>query len=254
MSRAFSISGWISSTPGGVSSLPQQPLPWIWMKIPRDPTRGYCLRQHILKPLHRDKGEKGDRGWRGLYGDIGTPGMIKGFKGRKGFRGDKGVKGKRGLSGQKGEPGITAPPGEKGDPGQWGDAGQRGEAGSRGEPGARGTVGLKGPHGPTGQSGHPGPAGLPGLTGDPGLPGQVFVLPGLPGEPGSPGPAAECSCSQVHTSQRLKDRIQTVFIADGEKEMRKLRSENVVVLRTDRKALYIYTESQWINVLEDPRH
>lgn len=31
--------------------------------------------------------------------------------------------------------------------------------------------------------------------------------------------------------------------------MRRLRGDNVMVLRTDRRALYIYTESQWINVL-----
>lgn len=40
-----------------------------------------------------------------------------------------------------------------------------------------------------------------------------------------------------------------IFVADGEKVMRRLRIENVMVLRTDRKALYIYSESQWINVL-----
>lgn len=40
-----------------------------------------------------------------------------------------------------------------------------------------------------------------------------------------------------------------IFIADGEKAMRRLRGENVMVLRTDRRALYIYTDSQWINVL-----
>lgn len=40
-----------------------------------------------------------------------------------------------------------------------------------------------------------------------------------------------------------------VFVADGEKAMRRLRVENVMVLHTDKKALYIYTESQWINVL-----
>lgn len=40
-----------------------------------------------------------------------------------------------------------------------------------------------------------------------------------------------------------------IFIADGEKQMRRLRGENVMVLRTDRQILYIYTESQWINVL-----
>lgn len=31
--------------------------------------------------------------------------------------------------------------------------------------------------------------------------------------------------------------------------MRRLRGDNVMVLRTDRRALYIYTEAQWINVL-----
>lgn len=40
-----------------------------------------------------------------------------------------------------------------------------------------------------------------------------------------------------------------IFVADGEKEMRRLRAENVMVLRTDRKSLYIYSNSQWINVL-----
>ncbi|KAK2840250.1 hypothetical protein Q5P01_013990 [Channa striata] len=227
------------------------------------------------------KGEKGDRGWRGLYGDIGTPGMIKGVKGRNGFRGDGGLKGRRGASGEKGERGIAGAPGEKvqdlhskmqpmhsesiaedvvfwsvlfqGDPGQWGGAGHRGEQGSRGKPGGRGTVGLKGSRGPPGQLGYPGPGGLRGLTGDPGLPGQVYVLPGLQGEAGNRGPSAKCSCSQVQTPEQL-DRIPTIFIADGEKQMRRLRGENVMVLRTDRKALYIYSKSQWINVLEGPRH
>lgn len=31
--------------------------------------------------------------------------------------------------------------------------------------------------------------------------------------------------------------------------MRRLRAENVMVLRTDRGALYIYSDSQWISVL-----
>ncbi|XP_069543876.1 acetylcholinesterase collagenic tail peptide-like isoform X2 [Brachyistius frenatus] len=195
------------------------------------------------------KGEKGDRGWRGLYGDIGTPGMIKGSKGHKGFRAEMGVKGGRGLRGDLGERGITAAPGEKGDPGQWGDAGQMGERGPGGEPGGRGWMGLKGPRGPTGQPSHPGPAGLPGLTGDPGLPGQVFILPGLQGDSGGRGPPAACNCSPAPTSQRLLDRVPTIFIADGEKQMRRLRGENVMVLRTDRKSLYIYSESQWIRAL-----
>ncbi|KAK2905689.1 hypothetical protein Q8A73_009632 [Channa argus] len=167
------------------------------------------------------KGEKGDRGWRGLYGDVGPPGMIKGSKGRDGFRGDKGVKGNRGPSGEKGERGITGEPGEKG---------------------------LKGSHGPPGKLGHPGTGGLPGLTGDPGLSGQVFVLPGLQGDAGNRGPSVRCNCSQVQTPEQW-DRIPTIFIADGEKQMRRLRGKNVMVLRTDRKALYIYAESQWINVL-----
>lgn len=48
---------------------------------------------------------------------------------------------------------------------------------------------------------------------------------------------------------RLVSAPLQVFIADGERQMRRLRGENVMVLRTDRRALYIYTESQWINVL-----
>ncbi|XP_059198340.1 acetylcholinesterase collagenic tail peptide-like [Centropristis striata] len=186
------------------------------------------------------KGEKGDRGWRGLYGDIGTPGMIKGSKGRKGFRGEKGVKGTRGARG------------ETGDPGQWGDAGQRGEPGPRGEPGSRGGLGFKGSQGLAGKPGHSGPAGLSGQTGDPGLPGQVYVLPGLQGDSGEPGPVATCNCSKVQTPKPLKDRVQTIFVADGERQMRRLRGENVMVLRTDKKALYIYSQSQWINVLVTP--
>ncbi|XP_056245739.1 acetylcholinesterase collagenic tail peptide-like [Seriola aureovittata] len=200
------------------------------------------------------KGEKGNRGWRGLYGDIGTPGMIKGSKGRKGFMGDKGVKGNRGASGEMGERGVPGEPGEKGHPGLWGDPGQRGEQGPRGDPGSRGSMGLKGSRGPPGKLGRPGPAGLPGLTGDPGLPGQVYVLPGPQGDTGSRGPSAECHCSQVQTPERLLDRVQAVFIADGERQMRRLRGENVMVLRTDRQALYIYSDSQWINVLDDRRH
>ncbi|KAI3355999.1 hypothetical protein L3Q82_017270, partial [Scortum barcoo] len=137
----------------------------------------------------------------------------------------------------------------QGDLGQRGDEGLKGEQGPRGEPGGRGATGLKGSCGPTGRLGHPGPAGLHGVTGEPGLPGQVYVLPGLQGETGDQGPPAQCNCSQVQTPERLMDRIQTIFIADGEKQMRRLRAENVMVLRTDRKALYIYTESQWINVL-----
>ncbi|XP_026232674.1 acetylcholinesterase collagenic tail peptide-like [Anabas testudineus] len=195
------------------------------------------------------KGEKGDRGWRGLYGDIGTPGMIKGSKGRKGSRGDKGMKGNRGPRGETGERGVTGASGEKGDPGQWGDPGQRGEQGFRGEPGRRGDTGSKGSQGPLGKMGHLGPAGLPGLYGEPGLPGQVFILPGLQGDTGNRGPSVKCNCSVVRSPEQLSDRIQTIFVADGEKQMRKLRKENVMVLRTDRRALYIYTESQWINVL-----
>ncbi|XP_045911093.1 collagen alpha-1(X) chain-like isoform X2 [Micropterus dolomieu] len=186
------------------------------------------------------KGEKGDRGWRGLYGDIGTPGMIKG---------DKGMKGHRGPSGETGERGTTGAPGEKGDPGLRGDAGRRGEQGPRGKPGGRGTMGLMGSRGPTGKLGRPGPAGLRGRTGEPGLPGQVYILPGLQGDAGNRGPPAKCNCSQVQSPQRLLGRVPTIFIADGERQMRRLRGENVMVLRTDREALYIYTESQWINVL-----
>ncbi|XP_061580567.1 acetylcholinesterase collagenic tail peptide-like isoform X2 [Cololabis saira] len=130
----------------------------------------------------------------------------------------------------------------------------RGEQGSRGETGARGSMGLKGSRGPTGKLGRPGPSGLPGSTGKPGLAGQVFVLPGLQGDPGNRGPTAACSCSDVQTTQTPPDKIQAVFVADGEKEMRRLRAENVMVLRTDRRALYIYAQSQWINVLENRRH
>ncbi|XP_076603726.1 acetylcholinesterase collagenic tail peptide-like [Chaetodon auriga] len=79
--------------------------------------------------------------------------------------------------------------------------------------------------------------------------GAVYILPGLQGDEGNRGPSAKCNCSQVQTS----DRVKTIFIADGEKQMRRLRGENVMVLRTDRKALYIYAGSQWINVL-DPKH
>ncbi|XP_044222170.1 acetylcholinesterase collagenic tail peptide-like [Thunnus albacares] len=113
--------------------------------------------------------------------------------------------------------------------------------------------GLKGHRGPTGKQGHPGPVGLPGLTGDPGRPGQEYILPGLQGDTGSQGPSATCNCSQVQTPQQQWDNVQAIFIADGEKQMRRLRGQNVMVLRTDRQALYIYAESQWINVLE-PRH
>ncbi|KAM6955138.1 uncharacterized protein PEZ65_000321 [Lycodopsis pacificus] len=223
-----------------------------------------------------EKGEKGHRGWRGLYGDMGTPGMIKGSKGRgcrcerkrrtrwREGEGDACWKGERidGNDGSglyqwvrvslQGERGVAAAPGEKGDPGQWGDAGQRAEQGPRGEPGGRGTPGSKGSRGPAGGLGHLGPAGLSGLTGEPGLPGQVYVLPGLLGDTGNRGPSATCNCSQVQTPERLWDRVQTIFIADGEGQMRRLRGENVMVLRTDRKALFIYSGSQWINVLEDP--
>eukprot|EP00064_Thunnus_orientalis_P014117 superscaffoldBa00002411_g14158 len=232
-----------------------------------------------------EKGQKGDRGWRGLYGDIGTPGMIKlslstlynrnlvrratsipgrsippfapgvppsalqGSKGRKGFKGDNGVKGDIGLSGEMGDRGIAGERGQKGDPGRWGKPGVRGEQGPRADPGDRGTTGLKGHRGPTGKQGHPGPVGLPGLTGDPGRPGQEYILPGLQGDTGSQGPSATCNCSQVQTPQQQWDNVQAIFIADGEKQMRRLRGQNVMVLRTDRQALYIYAESQWINVL-----
>ncbi|KAM7380180.1 hypothetical protein PAMP_003493 [Pampus punctatissimus] len=202
----------------------------------------------LFPPIKRKAdlmGEKGNRGWRGLYGDIGTPGMIKG---------DKGVKGDRGLSGEMGERGIAGEPGEKGDPGQRGKAGPKGEQGPRGEPGDRGNMGLKGYRGPTGKLGDSGPVGLPGLTGEPGRPGRVYILPGLQGDTGSQGPLARCNCSQVQTPQGQWDKVQTIFIADGEKQMRRLRGQNVMVLRTDRQALYIYAESQWINVLEAPRH
>ncbi|XP_035994709.1 acetylcholinesterase collagenic tail peptide isoform X1 [Fundulus heteroclitus] len=200
------------------------------------------------------KGEKGERGWRGLYGDIGTPGMIKGIKGHPGFRGDKGLKGYRGPRGEKGEPGIPGTTGEKGDQGQKGDRGLMGEQGPRGEPGARGKIGLKGSIGPTGEVGHRGVAGLHGLPGEPGLPGQVHILPGMQGDSGSRGPPAPCSCPKVQSPQSPLDNVLMVFVADGEKEMRRLRAENVMVLRTDRRALYIYTDSQWMNVLEGRRH
>nr|XP_040058196.1 collagen alpha-1(I) chain-like [Gasterosteus aculeatus aculeatus] len=192
------------------------------------------------------KGDKGGRGWRGLCGDVGAAGLIKGSKGLRGFRGDKGVRGNTGPGGQKGEGGGAAAPGQKGDPGRWGDAGPRGEQGPRGEPGGRGTPGLEGSGGPAGGPGHPGPAGLSGPTGEPGLPGQVFVLAGLQGHTGRRGPSAECSCSLVRTPEPT---VQTIFVAGGERQMRRLRAENVMVLRTDRGALYIYSDSQWISVL-----
>lgn len=116
----------------------------------------------------------------------------------------------------------------------------------------------------------------------------VFILPGLQGDSGSEGPVSSCNCSQVQTSNRINtvsvsqthtqehgthtyyclvngvDRTAPpgvlwcchtscmplqIFVADGEKQMRRLRAENVMVLRKDRRALYIYTESQWINML-----
>ncbi|CAK6967635.1 acetylcholinesterase collagenic tail peptide-like [Scomber scombrus] len=200
-----------------------------------------------------EEGEKGDRGWRGLYGDIGTPGMIKGSKGQKGFKGNKGLKGDRGLSGEMGDRGIAGEPGEKGDWGQLGKPGLRGELGPRGKTADRGTMGSKGSRGPTGKQGHLGQVGRPGLNGQPGRPGQVYVLSGLLGDTGSQGPSATCNCSQVRTRQQQWDNVQSIFIADGERQMRRLRGQNVMVLRTDRQALYIYAESQWINVL-DPRH
>ncbi|XP_024116299.1 collagen alpha-1(X) chain isoform X1 [Oryzias melastigma] len=193
------------------------------------------------------KGEKGDQGWRGLYGDIGTPGLIKGSKGLAGLRGEKGFKGSVGLSGEKGKRGTPGEPGEKGHPGQQGNTGQKGGMGPRGDMGPRGSMGLRGSHGHTGLLGNPGPAGPPGLPGEPGLPGQVYILPGLQGDPGSQGASADtCSCAQV---QRQKGEDLEIFIADGEKDMRKLRIENTLVLRTDRRALYLFAESQWINVL-----
>ncbi|KAM3607091.1 uncharacterized protein V6R79_001629 [Siganus canaliculatus] len=175
--------------------------------------------------------------------------VLQGSKGRKGFRGEKGVKGRRGARGEKGERGIAGEPGQTGDPGQRGHTGLRGEQGARGKPGARGMTGLKGSHGPTGRLGHPGAAGQPGLNGERGLRGQVYVLSGLQGDTGSPGPPAKCNCSQVQSPERLLDGLPTIFIADGERQMRRLRGENVMVLRKDRKALYIYTDSQWIDAL-----
>ncbi|XP_062420951.1 acetylcholinesterase collagenic tail peptide-like isoform X3 [Pungitius pungitius] len=172
----------------------------------------------------------------------------QGSRGHKGSRGDQGVRGRRGPAGEKGERGGDAAPGDEGDPGRWGDAGRRGEQGPGGEPGGRGTPGLKGSGGPAGRPGHPGPAGLSGLTGEPGLPGQAFVQPGLQGHAGRRGPSAQCNCPLV----RAPKRVHTIFIADGERPMRRLRVENVMVLRTDRGALYIYTDSQWISVLEGP--
>ncbi|TNN48020.1 hypothetical protein EYF80_041792 [Liparis tanakae] len=44
-----------------------------------------------------------------------------------------------------------------------------------------------------------------------------------------------------------------IFLAGGESQMRRLRVENAMVLRTDRGALYIYSDSQWINVRRRPR-
>ncbi|XP_056292683.1 acetylcholinesterase collagenic tail peptide-like [Pseudoliparis swirei] len=110
--------------------------------------------------------------------------------------------------------------------------------------------GSKGSRGPAGGRGHLGAAGRSGLTGEPGLPGQVYVLPGLQGDTGPRGPAATCSCSRGHAPQRLVDRVPTIFLAGGESQMRRLRVENAMVLRTDRRALYIYSDSQWINVLD----
>ncbi|XP_034002688.1 collagen alpha-2(IX) chain-like [Trematomus bernacchii] len=202
------------------------------------------------------KGEKGNRGWRGLYGDIGTPGMIKGSKGGKGFRGEKGVRAKRGPAGEMrfihtfDLLAVLL----QGDPGQRGGAAPRGEPGPRGDPGARGPSGLKGSSGSSGRLGHPGSAGRSGLTGDPGLPGQVYVLPGLQGDAGEGGAAATCNCSEGERPKPSIDKVQTIFLADGERQMRRLRGKNVMVLRTDRNALFIYSDSQWVNVLEDSRH
>ncbi|CAB1426803.1 unnamed protein product [Pleuronectes platessa] len=195
------------------------------------------------------QGEKGLRGWRGLYGHIGAPGMIKGSKGNKGSRGDKGMKGTQGPKGETSERGVAGRPGEKGNAGVRGDPGLRGGQGHRGRAGGRGAVALKGSRGPPGKPGHRGAAGRSGLTGDAGRPGQVYVLSGLHGDTGDSGPSAKCECSQVQTPEQPLDRVQTVFLADGEKQMRRLRGENVMVLRTDRRALYIYSESQWINIL-----
>ncbi|XP_054915803.1 acetylcholinesterase collagenic tail peptide-like [Poeciliopsis prolifica] len=97
--------------------------------------------------------------------------------------------------------------------------------------------------GPAGEQGDPGAAGLHGLHGEPGLPGQVYILPGLQGDSGSRGPPTPCSCPRGQSSQSPLDNVLTVFIADGEKEMRRLRAENVMVLRTDRRSLFIYTDS-----------
>ncbi|KAM9803016.1 uncharacterized protein ACBT44_015047 isoform 2-T2 [Syngnathus typhle] len=198
------------------------------------------------------QGEKGYRGWRGLKGETGSPCLMMGSTGQTGLRGDKGFKGDTGPRGAPGDPGITGRCGEKGDGGLWGEPGPNGMQGSRGEPGGRGITGLKGSTGPTGKMGYPGLVGLPGLPGEPGLPGQVYVLAGQQGEPGSRGPSVPCSCTRDRTPESLPDRVQTIFIADGDTMMRKLQGENVMVLRTDKQALYIYIEAQWIDVLTDP--
>ncbi|XP_061734891.1 acetylcholinesterase collagenic tail peptide-like [Nerophis ophidion] len=202
----------------------------------------------IGKPGH--KGEKGFQGWRGLKGAPGSACVLKGNKGPAGLRGGQGLKGDPGPSGDPAHPGVPGTPGHKGDPGLCGGPGVEGVQGPRGEPGLRGTKGLKGLRGPSGPLGHLGAVGAPGLTGQPGLPGQVFHLEGLQGEPGSPGPlSSSCSCSPHPRIQPRPHRVQKIFIADGEEALRKLQKENTMVLRTDMKALYIFTEQQWINVL-----
>ncbi|XP_072770482.1 uncharacterized protein [Nerophis lumbriciformis] len=202
----------------------------------------------IGKPGH--KGEKGFRGWRGLEGAPGSACVLKGNKGPAGLRGGQGLKGDPGPSGDPAHPGVPGKPGHKGDPGLRGGPGVEGVQGPRGEPGLRGTKGLKGLGGPSGPLGHLGPVGAPGLTGQPGLPGQVFLLEGLQGEAGSPGPlSSSCDCSPHPRQQPRPHRVQKIFIADGEEALRKLQKENTMVLRTDKKALYIFTEQQWVNVL-----
>ncbi|XP_053733648.1 acetylcholinesterase collagenic tail peptide-like [Synchiropus splendidus] len=124
-----------------------------------------------------------------------------------------------------------------------------GEQGPRGDPGCRGTMGLKGPRGPPGTRGHAGPVGVPGLTGEPGLPGQVFILQGPVGDTGGPGPSGVCNCSRVQTPVSQRNEIHTIYVADGNRQMRRLRGENVMVLRTDKQKLYIYSDSHWIDVL-----
>ncbi|KAF0026915.1 hypothetical protein F2P81_021652 [Scophthalmus maximus] len=107
-----------------------------------------------------------------------------------------------------------------------GARGEKGQKGGRGWRGLYGDIGTPGMiKGECGVAGAPGEKGDLGLRGDPGLRGEQ----GPRADPGGRGPM--------------------VFVADGERQMRRLRGENVMVLRTDRRALYIYSESQWINVL-----